>query len=215
MTVQYSCGSLRALLYSCRFGSRTDALSGRKGRRPPTFSAPRGPCFQPQVYHSSPLRPPWRTACAPFTPTTPAGLPECQGCPSFSSRRPLAVSRACHSRCHSAVSVRARHQTPWDSQTACPPMVRACSPTSTNHISLECRPLSPAPRTYLAPRSCVVPRTVTCGEGQALRRCGAKHWSTQCLWASLSDFWITSRPPPPLLNSQPQNFGPVFWTLIF
>lgn len=177
------------------------------------FSAPRGPCSQHRVYRSSPPRPPWRTACAPFTLTTPAGLPECRGCPSCSSRRPSAVSRACHSRCHSAVSVQARHQTPWDSPTAWPPTVRACSPTSTNHISPECRPLSPAPRTYLAPRSCVVPRTVTCGEGQASRHCGAKHWSIQCPWASLSDFWITS-PPPPLLNP-PKLRVCLFWTPIF
>lgn len=167
-------------LSSCRFGFRTDALNGRKGRRPPMFSARRGRFSQHRACPSFLLRPPWRTACAPSTPTTPAGPRGCRGCPSFSSRRPSVVSRECHSRCHSAVLVQAHRQTPWVSPTASPPTAPVYSPISTSRLSPECRPLSPAPRTYRAPRSCVVPRTVTCGEGQASRHCGAKRWSTQC-----------------------------------
>lgn len=143
------------------------------------FSAPRGRCSQPQACHSSRPRPPWRTACAPSTPTTLAGPRGCRGSPSCSSRRPWVASLAC-SPCHNAAWVQDRHQTRWVSPTACPPTAPVCSPTSTSRISPECRHLSPAPRTYRAPRSCVVPRTVTCGEGQASRHCGAKRWSTQC-----------------------------------
>lgn len=136
----------RCCLSARRFGSRTDAPSGRRGRRPPMCSAPRGRCCQHRACHSSLPRPPWRTACAPSTPTTLAGPRGCRECPSCSSRRPLVVSQACRD-CHSAVWVRARHQTPWVSPTACPPTAPVCSPTSTSRLSPECRPLSPAPRT--------------------------------------------------------------------
>lgn len=144
------------------------------------FSAPRGLSSPRRACLSSPPRPLWRTACAPSTPTTLAGPQGCRGCPSCSSLQLSVVSRACTSHCHSAVWVQARHRIPWVSPTACPPMVPVCSPTSTSRLSPECRPLSLAQRTYRAPRSCVAPRTVTCGEGQASRHCGAKRWSTQC-----------------------------------
>lgn len=195
-------GPVSLFLSACRFGSRTDALSGRKGRRLPMFSAPRGRCSQHRACLSSLPRPPWRTACAPSTPTTLAGPRGCRGSPSCSSRRPWVASRACHNPCHSAVWVQA-HQIPWVSLTACPPTAPVCSPTSTSRISPECRPLSPAPRTYRAPRSCVLPRTVTCGEGQASRHCGAKRWSTQCPWVSLSDFSKTPHHTPLLLSPSP------------
>lgn len=159
------------------------------------FSAPRGRCSQHRACHSSLPRPPWRIACAPSTPTTLAGPQGCRGSPSCSSRRPWVASRACHSPCHSAVWAPAHHQIPWVSPTAFPPTAPVCSPTSTSRISPECRPLYPAPRTYRAPRSCVVPRTVTCGEGQASRHCGAKRWSTQCPWVSLSDFSKKKKTP--------------------
>lgn len=186
-----------------RCGSRTDAPSGRKGRRPPMCSAPRGRCCPRRACPSSLPRPPWRTACAPSTPTTLAGPRECRGCLSCSSRRPSAVSRACHSRCHSATLARARRPTPWVSPTASRPTAPVYSPTSTSRLSPECRPHSPAPRTYRAPPSCVAPRTVTCGEGQASHHCGAKRWSTQCPWVSLSDFLNTSLLPSPPNSPRP------------
>lgn len=170
-----------------RFGFRTDAPNGRRGRRQPTSSAHRARCSRPRACHSSPPRPPWRTASARSTPTTRAGQRGCRGSPSFSSRRPWAASPAWRSRCHSAVWVRAPRRTQWVCQTGCPPTVRGCSLTSTSRLSRGCRPLCPVPRTYQAPRSCVAPRTVTCGEGQASRLWGAKRWSTQCPWVSLSD----------------------------
>lgn len=159
------------------------------------FFVPLGRCSQHRACHNSLPRPPWRTACVPSTPTTLAGPRGCRECPSFNSRRPLVASQACHNHCHSAVLVQAHHQIPWVSPTASPPMALVYSPTSTSHLSPECRPLSPGPRTYRAPRSCVVPRTVTCGEGQASRHCGAKRWSTQCPWVSLNDF--EQMPPAP------------------
>lgn len=143
-------------------------------------SAPRGRCSQHPVCHSSLPRPPWRTACALSTPTTHVGPRVCRACRSSSSRPPWVVSPVWPSLCHSAVWVQARRQTQWVSPTACLPTAPVFSPISTSRLSLECRPLSPGPRTYRVPRSCVVPRTVTCGEGQASRRCGAKRWSTQC-----------------------------------
>lgn len=137
----------RFRLSSCRFGFRIDAPNGRKGRRPPMFSAPQGRCSQHRACHSSLPRPPWRTACAPSTPTTLAGLRGCPVCPSCSSRRPLVVSRACLSPCHNAVLVQAHHQTLWVCPTASHPTAPVCSPTSTSRLSPECRPLSPALRT--------------------------------------------------------------------
>lgn len=172
-----------------RFGSRIDALSGRKGRRPLMFSVHRVPCSQHRACHSFLPLPPWRTACAPSTPTTLAGLRGCRGSPSCSSPPLWVASQAWRSHCHSAALVQARHQTPWVSLTACPPTAPVCSPTSTRRLFQECRPPSPAPRTYRAPHSCVAPRTVTCGEERASRLWGAKRWSTQCPWVSLSDFW--------------------------
>lgn len=172
-----------------RFGSRIDALSGRKGRRPLMFSVHRVPCSQHRACHSFLPLPPWRTACAPSTPTTLAGLRGWRGSPSCSSPPLWVASQAWRSHCHSAALVQARHQTPWVSLTACPPTAPVCSPTSTRRLFQECRPPSPALRTYRAPHSCVAPRTVTCGEERASRLWGAKRWSTQCPWVSLSDFW--------------------------
>lgn len=180
------------------------------------FSAPRGRCSQHRACHSSLPRPPWRTACALSTPTTLAGPRGCRGSPSCSCRPPWVASRAWRSLCHSAAWARARHQTPWVSPTACHPTAPVCSPTSTRRLSPECRPLSPAPRTYRAPRSCVVPRTVTCGEGQASRHCGAKRWSTQCPWVSLSDFFQKQpATAPPLLLSPPSQPHPAALFSVF
>lgn len=176
------------------------------------FSAPRGRCSLHRACHSSLPRPPWRTACAPSTPTTLAGPRGCRASPSCSSHQPWVANRAWRSLCHSAAWAQARHQIPWGSPMACPPTAPVCSLTSTRRLSPECRPLSPAPRTYRALLSCVVPRTVTCGEGQASRHCGAKRWSTQCPWVSLSDFTKTPHHTPPLLlNPSPSRTVRLFF----
>ena len=160
-----------------RSGSRTDAPSGRRGRRLPMSSAPRERCFPHTACSSSPPRQPWRTACVPSMPTIRVGPRGCPGCPSCSSRHRLVASPACRSPCHSAASD-PDPPTQWAFPTACPPTAPGCSPTSTRRIFQECRPLFRDPTTG-APRSCVAPRTVICGEGQASRLFDARRWSTQ------------------------------------
>lgn len=168
------------LCISCRSGFKTDAPSGRSGRRPPTYSARLARCCRRRVCTSSQLRLRWRIVCARFTPMTRAGPRACRACPSCSCRRHLAANPQWHSLCPSVVWALGPHRIPWACPTAYRQTAPACSPTSTSRLSPGCRRLSPAPRTSRAHPSCVAPRTVTCGEGRASRHCGAKPWSTQC-----------------------------------
>lgn len=136
------------------------------------------------------LRPrPWATASAPSTPMTPAGPRRgCPACLSCSCRRRSAASRPWPSPCLSAASAPGPRQTPWVYPT-CLQTAPGSSRTSTNPRSpgwfpRRCR----ARPTWPARLSCVVPRTVTPGEGQASPRCAAKRWSTQYPWVSLRTF---------------------------
>ena len=175
---------------ACRSGSRTGAPSGRSARRPPTCSGLRGLCCRRTTAFLSSRRPRrqrprWTTASAPSTPTTPAGPRQgCPACLSCSSRRPWAASRPWRSPCLSAASAPGSHTTPWVYPT-CRPTAPGCSLTSTSPRSPGWYPRPcPARPTWPARLSCVAPRTVTSGEGQASRRCAAKRWSTQYPWVS-------------------------------
>lgn len=173
-----------------RSGFRTDAPSGRSARRPRTSSGPRGlSCRRTTACLSSRprrrRRRPWATASAPSTPTTPAGprrgWPACLSC---SSRRLWAASRPWRSPCLSAASAPGRRPTPWVYPT-CLRTAPACSRTFTSPLSPGWYPLPCRARPVWPARlNSVVPRTVTSGEGQASRRCGAKLWSTQYPWVS-------------------------------
>lgn len=131
---------------------------------------------------------PWATASAPSTPTTPAGPRQgCPACLNCSYRQPWAASRPWHSPCLSVASAPGRRPTPWVYPT-CRQTAPGSSHTSTSPLSLgwyprPCR----APPTWPARLSCVVPRTVTSGEGQASPRCAAKRSSTQYPWVSPSN----------------------------
>lgn len=159
-----------------RSGSRTGAPSGRSARRRPTCSARPAHCSPRQACLSSrrlppPLPPPWATACALSTPTTPAGRrPPCRACHSCLCRRRWAGSRPWRSRCPSAAWQPGRRPTPW----ACPtvwrvPTARGCSRTSTSPPSPAwCPPPSPAPATSPVRPSSAAPRTAaTCGGARA------------------------------------------------
>lgn len=176
-----------------RSGFRTDAPSGRSARRLPMFSELRGLSCQHTTacLSSHPRRQqqrPWATASAPFTPTTRAGPRQgCPACLSCSCRPPWAASRPWRSRCLSVVSAPGRRLTPWVYPT-CLQTAPGYSHTSTSPRSLGwCpRPCLARP-TWAARLSCVVPRTVTPGEGQASPRCAAKRSSTQYPWVSPSN----------------------------
>ncbi len=177
----------------CRSGFRTDAPSGRSARRPPMCSALRGlSCRRTTACLSSrpPRRqqPPWATASAPSTPTTPAGLRRgCPVCLSCRYRRLWAASRPWRSLCLSVASAPGRRPTPWVYPT-CRPTAPGFSHTSTSPLSPGWypRPCRARP-TWPARLSCVAPRTVTSGEGQASPHCAAKRSSTQYPWVSPSN----------------------------
>lgn len=125
-------------------------------------------------------RRPWATASAHSMPMTPAGPRRgCPACLSCSCRPRSAASRPWLSPCLSAASAPGPRQTPWVYPT-CLQTVPGSSHTSTNPRSLGwfLRPCRARP-TWPARLSCVVPRTVTPGEGQASPRCAAKRSSTQ------------------------------------
>lgn len=177
----------------CRSGFRTDAPSGRSARRPPMCSGLRGlSCRRTTACLSS--RPPrqqqrpWATASAPSTPTTPAGPRRgCPACLNCSYRRLWAASRPWRSPCLSVASAPGRRPTPWVYPT-CRQTAPGSSHTSTSPLSPGWypRPCRARP-TWPARLSCVVPRTVTSGEGQASPRCAAKRSSTQYPWVSPSE----------------------------
>lgn len=132
-----SCYDAHLLSPLRRSGSRTDAPNGRSARRPPTSSARRGLCcpHTTACLSSRPrrLRPrPWATACAPSTPTTPAGPRRgCPACLSCSCRPRSAASRPWPSPCLSAASAPGPRRTPWVYPT-CLQTAPGSSRTSTN-----------------------------------------------------------------------------------
>lgn len=152
------------------------------------FSGRRAHCCQRTVCLSFRLRPRlrWATVSALFMPTTLAG-PRlgCQGSHSCKYRLRWADSRRWHSPCPSAVSERARHQTPW----VFPAAYRQTVPVfSRTYISPRFPGWCPLPyrvqRMWPALLSCVAPRTVTCGEGLVSLPCAVKHLSTPFQWVS-------------------------------
>lgn len=110
---------LTHLISVCRSGFRTDAPSGRSARRPPMSSGLRGLCCRRTTACLSSRPPrqqqrPWATACAPSTPTTPAGPRQgCPACLNCSYRLLWAASRPWRSPCLSVASAPGRRPTPW------------------------------------------------------------------------------------------------------
>lgn len=172
-----------------RFGSRIDALNGRRERRPQTFSELRAPCCPLTACLSSLLQrlqqQRWATASALSMPTIPAGpLPECPACLSCNFLPLWAGNRPWPNPCRSAAWELVRRPTPWAFPT-CRPTAQGSSHTCISpHSRVWCRLPSPGLQMWPARPSFVAHQTVTSGEGQASPRCAAKRWSTQSPWVS-------------------------------
>lgn len=168
-----------------RFGSRTDAPSGRSARRPRTCSARPARYFLLITVYRSFLQQQLTTVYARFTQTTHVGLqPGCLVSLSFNFRRRSAVSPQWRSHCRSAAweaQVR-RCLVPWVCLTW-RPTARPCSRiTYTSPRFRAWFPLHSRARQARVPQHKSATRhrqIVTCGAVRVLHPCAAKRSSTQ------------------------------------